>query len=39
MPDEWERAQGLNSADPEDRNGVRNGFTNLEAYLAHRCES
>jgi pectate lyase len=36
MPDEWEKAQGLNPADAADRNGDRNtnGFTNLEEYLA-----
>ncbi|WP_159882416.1 FIMAH domain-containing protein [Paenibacillus puerhi] len=35
MPDEWELANGLNPADPEDRNGDRNGngYTNLEDYL------
>jgi hypothetical protein len=35
MPDEWEIENGLNPADPEDRNGDRNGdgYTNLENYL------
>lgn len=35
MPDEWELANGLNPADPEDRNGDTNGngYTNLEEYL------
>ncbi|WP_327581578.1 Ig-like domain-containing protein [Nonomuraea sp. NBC_00507] len=34
MPDDWERAQGLNPADPADRNTVgRDGYTNLERYL------
>ncbi|WP_202914535.1 OmpL47-type beta-barrel domain-containing protein [Paenibacillus antri] len=35
MPDAWETAQGLDPADPEDRNGDRNGdgYTNLEDYL------
>ncbi|MFM9279488.1 pectate lyase family protein [Paenibacillus jiagnxiensis] len=35
MPDEWERARGLNPNDPEDRNGDINedGYTNLEDYL------
>ena len=35
MPDEWEKANGLNANDPEDRNGDLNGdgYTNLEKYL------
>ncbi|WP_307561315.1 fibronectin type III domain-containing protein [Paenibacillus sp. V4I7] len=35
MPDAWELANGLNPADPEDRNGDGNGngYTNLEEYL------
>ncbi|MCR2805599.1 FIMAH domain-containing protein [Paenibacillus soyae] len=35
MPDEWEKANGFNPADPEDRNGDSNGngYTNLEEYL------
>jgi hypothetical protein len=39
MPDEWEKAHGLNPNDPADRNGVRNGdgYTNLEQYLNSLC--
>lgn len=35
MPDEWELANGLNPADPADRNADFNGdgYTNLEKYL------
>ena len=35
MPDEWERKQGLNPAEPDDRNEDqdKDGFTNLEEYL------
>ena len=34
MPDEWERANGLNPNDPSDRNTVtRSGYTCLEVYL------
>ena len=35
MADDWETENGLNPADPEDRNGGRNqdGYTNLEEYL------
>jgi pectate lyase len=35
MPDEWEIENGLNPADPVDRNRDRNGdgYTNLENYL------
>lgn len=35
MPDEWERAHGLDPDDPEDRNGDLNGngYTNVEDYL------
>lgn len=35
IPDAWETAHGLNSADPEDRNADfdRDGYTNLEEYL------
>jgi len=35
MPDEWERENGLNPEDPEDRNHDKNqdGYTNLEEYL------
>ena len=35
MADEWERRNGLDPTDPEDRNGDAdgNGYTNLEEYL------
>lgn len=34
MPDDWERAQGLNPRDPADRNQLRaDGYTQLEYYL------
>jgi hypothetical protein len=35
MADDWERANGLDPANPEDRNGDFNGdgYTNLEKYL------
>lgn len=34
MPDEWERNNGLNPNDPEDRNLVNNtGYTKLELFL------
>jgi len=34
MPDEWEKAQGLNPNDPDDRNArQKDGGTNLEHYL------
>lgn len=36
MQDDWERAQGLDPSDPEDRNGTglsKLGYTNLEMYL------
>ena len=35
MPDQWEKANMLDPADPEDRNGDTdsNGYTNLEEYL------
>ncbi|TMR97424.1 Ig-like domain-containing protein [Nonomuraea basaltis] len=34
MPDEWERAQGLDPGNADDRNAVDgNGYTNLERYL------
>ena len=34
MPDEWERANGLNPNDPSDRNKeTRSGYTCLEVYL------
>jgi hypothetical protein len=41
MPDDWERAHGLNPAESADRNGDRNGdgYTNLEEYLAHCARS
>jgi hypothetical protein len=39
MPDEWEKAKGLNISDPEDRNLDQdgNGYTNLEKYLNELC--
>jgi hypothetical protein len=39
MPDDWEKAQGLDPNDPSDRNGVRgsDGYTNLEKYLNSLC--
>ncbi len=35
MPDDWERAQGLDPADPADGNADHDGdgFTNLEDWL------
>lgn len=34
MPDAWERANGLDPADPTDRNGIsKDGYTFLEIYL------
>jgi hypothetical protein len=35
MPDNWEKANGLDPANPEDRNGDFNGdgYTNLEKYI------
>jgi hypothetical protein len=35
IPDEWEKAHGLNPNDPADANGDVNGdgYTNLEKYL------
>ncbi|MFI7633134.1 Ig-like domain-containing protein [Nonomuraea sp. NPDC049400] len=34
MPDDWERAQGLNPESADDRNAVdASGYTNLERYL------
>ena len=35
MPDTWEKANGLDSSDPSDRNGDidGDGYTNLEEYL------
>jgi hypothetical protein len=40
MPDEWERARGLNPNDAHDGNADRDGdgFTNLEEYLGWLCE-
>jgi pectate lyase len=39
MPDDWERAHGLNPHDPSDRNADRDGdgYTNLEEYLNSLC--
>ena len=41
MPDEWELANGLNIADPADRNGDldEDGYTNLEEYLNSLVEA
>ena len=35
MPDEWEKANGLNPNDPNDANGDVNGdgYTNIEKYI------
>ncbi len=34
MPNDWERAHGLNPNDAADRNGIgQDGYTNLEVYL------
>jgi hypothetical protein len=34
MPNEWEKAHGLNLNDPDDRNATqKDGYTNLEHYL------
>lgn len=33
MPDEWERKNGLNPNNAEDRNAVKDGYTMLEHYL------
>lgn len=39
MPDEWEKKNGLNPADPEDRNKKDNsGYTMLEIYLNELAE-
>ena len=39
MPDDWERASGLNPADASDGSADRNGdgWTNLEDWLAERA--
>ncbi len=38
MPDEWEKANGLNPNDPSDRNTRNaNGYTKLEEYLNSLC--
>ncbi|KQW83039.1 pectate lyase [Brevundimonas sp. Root1279] len=41
LPDDWERAHGLNSADPSDGAADRNGdgWTNLEDWLAERADA
>lgn len=41
MPDDWEKAHGLNPDDPADRNGDHDadGYTNLEEYLNSLCSS
>jgi hypothetical protein len=34
MPDNWEKAHGLNPEDPQDSNEIgKDGYTNLEIYL------
>jgi pectate lyase len=34
MPDNWEKANGLNPKDPKDGNAIgKDGYTNLENYL------
>ena len=35
MPDSWEKTNGLNANNPNDRNGDQDGdgYTNLEEYL------
>jgi hypothetical protein len=40
MPDDWEKAHGLNPDDPTDRNGKTSGesYTNLERYLNGLCQ-
>jgi hypothetical protein len=40
MPDEWERARGLDPGDPRDgaRVAGREGFTHLEVYLNERAD-
>ena len=35
IPDAWEKAHGLNPADPADRDS--DGYTNLEEYLNSLC--
>jgi len=38
MPDEWERAQGLDPADPADRNGIIiNPPDDQIRFLVHDC--
>ncbi|HRI86758.1 MAG TPA: pectate lyase [Candidatus Hydrogenedentes bacterium] len=37
MPDAWERSEQLDPANPEDRNVVSGGYTNLERYLYSLC--
>lgn len=38
IPDDWERAHGLNAADPKDGNlRDQGGYTNLEIYLNSLC--
>jgi len=39
MPDEWEKAHGLNPNDPSDANKTgSDGYTNLEKYLNNLCQ-
>jgi hypothetical protein len=35
MADDWERAHGLDSANPDDRNNIvsKDGYTAVDAYL------
>jgi hypothetical protein len=39
MPDEWEKAHGLNPNDPSDANADRDGdgYTDVEQYLNSLC--
>ncbi|MBN2182856.1 MAG: hypothetical protein JW715_13170 [Sedimentisphaerales bacterium] len=40
MPDNWEKANGLNPEDPKDGNEIgKDGYTNLEIYLNSLVES
>jgi hypothetical protein len=39
IPDDWEKAHGLNPNDPADRNAIpdNDGYTNIEKYLNSLC--